>query len=113
MVDSRPPDEEPAWGGRHPWIHFLWASPLSVMGGLLFFFIAAVNVCGVSGCTGGGFGESRGNPGATAALLAVGALTWTAPVALIPWTASRRVRLAVMLPAALLLGGLVWWGYVR
>lgn len=107
---SQSPEKRPGFFARYPAIHFLWASPLAIAGGLYFFFLAAINVCGVSGCGGGGFGVSRGDPAETALFVAFGAVVMTSPIGLIPWTKNRAARAAVMLVIAAALGGVIWVG---
>lgn len=107
---QQPPAKHPGFGARHPGIHFLWAAPLAIVGGLYFFFMAAINVCGISGCGGGGYGVSRGDPAETAMFVIIGAVVWMLPVGLIPWTKSRAARVATMLVLSLAMGGVVWAG---
>lgn len=107
---QQPPAKHPGFGARHPGIHFLWAAPLAIVASLGFFFIAAINVCGVSGCGGGGYGVSRGDPADTAMFVIIGSLIWMLPVGLIPWTKSRAVRATTMLVLSLLIGSVVWVG---
>jgi len=109
MEAQQPRAEQPGFGARHPEIHFLWAAPLAIGGGL-FFFLAAINVCGISGCGGGGHGVSHGNPAVTVMLLIIGSVVWMLPVGLIPWTKSRAARVTTMLVLSLAIGGLVWVG---
>jgi len=107
---QQPPAERSGFGARYPAIHFLWAAPLSIAASLGFFFVAAINVCGVSGCGGGGYGVSRGDPAETATFVVIGSLVWMLPVGLIPWTASRVVRATTMLVLSLIIGSVVWVG---
>lgn len=110
MEPQQPRAKQPGFGARHPGIHFLWAAPLAIAGGLYVFFLAAINVCGFSGCGGGGHGVSHGNPAVTATLLIIGSVVWMLPVGLIPWTKSRAARVATMLVLSLAIGGIVWAG---
>jgi len=106
----QPPAKHPGFGARHPAIHFLWAAPLAIVGGIYCFFMAAINVCGISGCSGGGYGVSRGDPAETAMFVIIGSVVWMLPVGLIPWTESRTVRVTTMLVLSLVIGGVVWVG---
>ena len=42
-------------------LHLLWTVPLAVALSLLPMLYGGINICGVSGCTGGGFGVSYGD----------------------------------------------------
>ena len=110
MEPQQPRAQQPGFGARHPGIHFLWAAPPAIGGGLFFFFLAAISVCGVSGCGGGGFWVSRGNPAVTAMFVIIGSVVWMLPVGLIPWTESRAARMTTMLVLSLAIGGIVWAG---
>lgn len=104
------PEGKPGFFTRHPCAHFLWASPLAFFCGLYVFVLAAISVCGVSGCSGGGYGVSRGDPVETALLVTVGAVVMTLPIGAIPWHTKFAVRVTTMLAIAALLGIVVWLG---
>lgn len=91
---------------ERPAVHLLWAVPLAVVvaGGVTL--LAAVAWCGVSGCSGGGFGaDTSARWFGWVLLLGAGAVL-AAPVAVVGWTARRRVRAAA--GVAVGLGWVVW-----
>jgi hypothetical protein len=58
------PDETPAAALRFRpkrLLHWLWTLPLAAATSVIAVFIGAINICGVSGCTGAGFGVSYGD----------------------------------------------------
>lgn len=66
--------------------------------------VAAWSWCGLSGCSGGGFGvDTSGRPVAVAAFVLAGVAV-ALPVALVPWSGSRRRRLWVAAGVGLLAG---------
>lgn len=89
---------------RRGWLHLLWVMPvpLAIACGLLL--VADISVCGVSGCTGGGFGVSRDT--STTVLALLGAVLVTAvPAMLVPWHPRTTVRVTGSCVAALVLVG--------
>ena len=77
--------------------HLWWAVPLALAAAVFLHILAAIAMCGISGCTGGGFGRSDDLRGlAVAAVIAVG-LVMATPLYAVRWTASRRTRLIVAL----------------
>lgn len=77
--------------------HLRWAVPLALAAAVLLHILAAIAMCGISGCTGGGFGRSDDLRGlAVAAVIAV-ALVMATPLYAVRWTASRRTRVTVAL----------------
>lgn len=74
-------------------LHLLWTLPLAVAASALPFFYGAINVCGVSGCTGGGFGVSYGSEAAIWACAIAIALFFGLAVGAVPWARPHRVHL--------------------
>jgi len=85
-------------------MHFLWAMPLAIAGGLFFFLLAMLNVIDVTGSR----ELSREDVALTVVFVIVGMLVLTSPIGLIPWTRNRAVRATTMLVTALALGGIFW-----
>lgn len=78
--------------GRGRPLHLLWSVPVAAAAAALPWFLASLSLCGISGCSGGGFGVSTSGRWEVVPYLAVsGALLGLA--FLVPWHARRRVRL--------------------
>jgi hypothetical protein len=87
-----------------------WALPIAFLVAILLLIVAGFEMCGISGCSGGGFGVAESGRGAVIPLLAVGGLAIALPLVLIHWhprwwvlrwnTPSSAVRLTVGLVVA-------------
>lgn len=84
------------------WVHLLWTLPLAFVVQLPFLWAAAFSMCGVSGCSGGGFGVTDVARGSVLPLLAVAGFVLAIPVMLTPWHPRWRVRVAVGFGVALM-----------
>ena len=73
------------------WLHLLWSVPLAVIVSVVPLVAAWFSLCGVSGCTGGGYGVTDvARPLVPFALL-TGAVVMAVPFLAFPW-ARLRVR---------------------
>lgn len=77
-----------------------WALPVAFVVAILLLSVASIEMCGVSGCSGGGFGVSDIGRGAVIPLLAVGGLVIALPLVLIHWHPRLGVRVTVGLGVA-------------
>ena len=103
LSTPRPPD-------FNPWVHLallaVGLAPAAVLA-----FIASFTICGISGCSGGGFGRAT-DPNSTLMLLACTGLVAAAPLALYALWRRRRstalfaaaVAIAVSVGSGLLIG---------
>lgn len=106
MVDHLPPP------GRRRLLHLLWAVPLAL--GATFFAAVMMTLswCGVSGCSGGGFGRIS-DPSLSGVLLAGVAVVvvWTSLLTVAPWHRSPQVRALTGLTVGVVTAGLAMlWG---
>ena len=95
-----------AKGDRHRLLHLLWIAVVAVLIDLQSILGAKISRCGVSGCSGGGFGLSA-DPGAVVAFIVGAGLVTAALVIFVPWHRSRRVRVVVGA-----LGAVASWAFV-
>jgi hypothetical protein len=72
-----------------------WALPVAFLVAILLLIVAGFEMCGISGCTGGGFGAAESGRGAVIPLLAVGGLVIALPLVLTHWHPILSVRLTV------------------
>lgn len=89
---------------RNQWVHLLWAEPLALPFAAAAWMLGAISRCGVSGCSGGGFGVSRDSVTSAVGFTA-SALILAFPIAMVPW-ARRRIRISVAAGIAAL-----WFSY--
>ncbi|MBG6215179.1 hypothetical protein RCH23_003078 [Cryobacterium sp. CAN_C3] len=87
------------------WLHLLWALPIPVVVSSVLLISALWDYCGISGCTGGGFGISR-DIGGTIGNLAPIPFLIGLPIFLVPWSPKRGVRALVALLTGLAFAGL-------
>lgn len=80
---------------RHSPAHLLWAVPLGVVVALVMLLGASISWCGISGCSGGGFGVTTSMRPLALLLLVGSGLAVGAPFVLVRWTLERRPRLAL------------------
>ncbi|WP_028045681.1 hypothetical protein [Cellulomonas sp. URHE0023] len=86
------------------WLHLLWSVPVAVGLSVVPLFMASFILCGISGCSGGGFGVSDGGREAVPLLLLIAATLVAAPFVAVPWSRSRwRCRIVA---------GLVFLGWL-
>ena len=75
---------------RHPRfvyaLHLLWTLPVAALISIPCWFYGAINICGVSGCSGGGFGVSYGPEAANWFCAGIIAAIFYLSIALIPWS---------------------------
>jgi hypothetical protein len=88
-VDARP-------GGRkRPGLHLLWTVPVGIALGLPFWAWAGLSWCGISGCSGGGFGVHTDSVGDAIACTIVAGLLLATAIAAVPWFRPFVGRLAI------------------
>lgn len=82
-------------------LHLLWAIPIALVGTWFGAIWMALTWCGISGCTGGGFGRIS-NPSLGAVLIGTGfvAMVWFGLLAGAPWHANARVRVTTAVAVA-------------
>jgi hypothetical protein len=66
--------------------------PFAVFVAYGLFVLGAINWCGISGCSGGGFGVHRGDPGVSIAYGVIAAAVLSIPLYAYPWSGLKRVR---------------------
>ncbi|MEP7036442.1 MAG: hypothetical protein ABI934_12705 [Actinomycetota bacterium] len=92
---TQPPSEvQPSVSGNTRRSLLWWAVPLAFVVNLPFSWAAGFSMCGISGCSGGGFGVSEIGRGSVIPLLAIGGVVLALPFVLIRWHPRRWVRLA-------------------
>lgn len=98
VTDQRPPTS--LRGG----LHLLWTIPLALVVTAVAAFWMTLTWCGVSGCSGGGFGRisDPSLPSVLGAAVVV-VLVWWAAVAVPRWHRVRLLRIAVGLGVGLLI----------
>lgn len=95
-----------ATGDRRRLLHLLWIAVVALLIDLQSILGAKISRCGVSGCSGGGFGLSV-DPGAVVAFIVGAGLVTAALVIFVPWHRSRRMRVVVGA-----LGAVASWAFV-
>jgi hypothetical protein len=70
--------------------------PVALLGSAFLLFVTTLPWCGVSGCSGGGFGRVS-EPDAVLAVASgvAAALLWFCAIGLVPWLAPQRMRLVL------------------
>lgn len=87
-------------------VHLVWALPLAGIAALALTAVAGFAACGVSGCSGGGFGPVTDLQPLAAVLVLVAGALLAAPLVLIRWAGRRGVQAAVA--AVVGLGWAAW-----
>lgn len=92
------------------WSPLWWALPLAFVLALPLWWAAGFFMCGISGCSGGGFGVTDIGRGSVLPILAVSGAVLALPVVLTHWHPRRTVRLAVGLGVAVTWAGVnaIW-----
>ena len=77
--------------------NLLWAVPAAVLLSLPQWLVASLAWCGISGCSGGGFGVARGGEWIAVSLSVVNGLIFAVAVFVVPWLypTGRRVLVAL------------------
>lgn len=86
---------KPRRTGKGRWSPLWWALPLALVVALPLSWVAGFSMCGISGCSGGGFGVSDIGRGSVVPILAVSGAVLALPVVLTHWHPRRGVRVAV------------------
>lgn len=92
---------EPAKAPRRHGVALVWALPLAVVVGVASWIPTSIVLCGISGCSGGGFGVSWDPIGGIIGL-AIGGAIVALPLGIVRWTTNRSLRLVVSAAAGLL-----------
>lgn len=85
---------------RHLW----WTVPLAVLLSLPQWLVAGFAWCGISGCSGGGFGVATGSEWLAVSLSCVNGVILAVAVFVVPWLYPARTRAVIALTAGALFG---------
>jgi hypothetical protein len=85
---------------RHLW----WTVPLAVLLSLPQWLVAGFAWCGISGCSGGGFGVATGTEWVAVSLSCVNGLIFAVAVFAVPWLHPTRKRAVIAITAGALFG---------
>ena len=96
---------KPSRTGKRRWSPLWWALPLAFAVALPLWWAAGLSMCGISGCSGGGFGVSVSARGSVLPILAVSGAVLALPVVLTHWHPRKGVRVAVGLGVAVTWAG--------
>jgi hypothetical protein len=93
-------------------LHLLWTVPLAGAASFLPFVSGAINICGISGCTGGGFGVHYGAESSNwiSALLIAG--FFTIAVGAIPWIRPHRIHIVIGIAVGVAIGAWLITGWL-
>ena len=89
---------------RRQALHLLWAVPVAIVVCLPAAAIAGISWCGISGCSGGGYGLDTSDAGLAIHACIFAAVAMAVPFALIPWLKPRTIRIILALPIGALWG---------
>ena len=76
-------------------LHLLWALPVALVVAVAVTVVAGFAACGVSGCSGGGFGPGGDRPLLATLLFLVAGAVLATPLLVVGWVRRRSVRLGV------------------
>ena len=85
-------------------LHLLWAVPVAILICLPASAVAGLSWCGISGCSGGGYGLDTSDAGLAIRACIFAAVVMAIPFALIPWLKPRTVRIVLAVPIGVLWG---------
>jgi hypothetical protein len=88
----------------HPSLHLFWAVPVALAAGYPVWVVAAFSWCGISGCSGGGFGVYTDFVGLAIACAILAGVLLAATIAAVPWSQSWSRFLAIRLVIAVGIG---------
>lgn len=104
---------EPIELGKKPKPWFLLLTiPLAFIGTYIMLVVTEIAWCGVSGCSGGGFGRiSDPSVGIAVGASVIAGVFWFVALAVPPWQRSTRVRLVVAISVGVFMAFMVLlWG---
>lgn len=87
--------------GRN-WLHLLWTVPVAIIVSVPLWFWAGLSWCGISGCSGAGFGISRESQSTAWIALAISGVVMALAIGLVPWLRPLFARIGI----AIVAGGL-------
>lgn len=97
--------------GLTPWpatLHLLWAMPVALGVAAVLTVVAGIAACGVSGCSGAGFGPTEGRRLLAAGLVLVAGAVLATPLVVVGWARRRAVRLGVAVAVAVPWAAWAW-----
>jgi len=98
--------DAPARSSRLRLLNLVWIALVAFVIDLACLFVAVIAECGVSGCSGAGFGVDR-DPGTVVVAIVGSGLLTGALLAFVPWHGRRAVRIVVGV-----LGAAASWAFV-
>jgi hypothetical protein len=69
-----------------PGLHLLWTVPLALVLSYPLWVLAAFTWCGISGCSGGGFGVDTGSAGIAIKCTILAGVLMAVAIAAVPWS---------------------------
>jgi hypothetical protein len=105
----------PVWSDRgvnRRALHLLWTIPLAALVSLPLVFLASISLCGISGCTGGGFGVDTDYESQTWVFVGVVGVMFFLAVYLPRWLYPVRLRTIVAAVVAVGISGALTLDYV-
>jgi len=93
-------------------LHLLWTIPLAIAVSALPWIYGAINICGISGCTGGGFGVSYGAEIENWICAAIIAAAFAAAIAPIAWIRPWWIHVGIGLGIGIAIGGVLIAGWL-
>ncbi|MEO9254359.1 MAG: hypothetical protein ABI305_02380 [Tepidiformaceae bacterium] len=91
--------------------HLFWSVPLAAIISAPIWFVGGISLCGISGCSGGGFGRDTSYQVQSWISCVVIGVIFALAVGLVPWIRPGRVRVCLGVAAGLATGGgqaLLW-----
>lgn len=85
-------------------LHLLWAVPVAVIVCLPAAALAGISWCGISGCSGGGYGLDTSDARFAIRACIFAAVVMALPFALVAWLKPRTVRIVLALAIGTLWG---------
>jgi hypothetical protein len=93
-------------------LHLLWTVPLAALVSLPLVFLASISLCGISGCTGGGFGVDTDYESQTWVFVGVIGLLFFLAIRLPAWLYPVTWRVIVAVVVAVSISGALTLNYV-
>ena len=98
---------------RRSWqaLHLLWTIPIATIPAFLFYVVGRFELCGISGCSGGGFGRYTADQWMSwVCCFIIGALYFLSLV-FVKWVEPLRFRVILSAAIGSAIGGLVALAY--
>ena len=92
-------------------LHLLWTIPVATIPAFLFYMVGGFELCGISGCSGGGFGRYTDDQWMSWICCGIIGALYFLSLVFVRWVRPLQLRIALSAALGSVIGGLVALAY--